>query len=86
MKMRFLGVALATGVVGVGAAMPALADPILFSAVYFEYVSAPGISWDDANAASTASSFMGVTGHLATVTSATQNTFLLSIAPSLSNV
>jgi len=77
-------VALATGMVGVGATMPALADPILFSAIYFEYVSAPGISWDDANAASAASSFMGVTGHLATVTSATQNSFLLSIAPSFS--
>jgi hypothetical protein len=68
----------------VGAAIPALADPILFGGIYFEYVPAPGISWDDANAAAAAKSFMGTTGHLATVTSATQNAFLLSIAPSFS--
>jgi hypothetical protein len=81
MKSKVLGVALATCLV-VGVAMPALANPVQFSAIYFDYVSAPGISWDDANAASAATSFMGAAGHLATVTSATQNSFLLSIAPS----
>jgi hypothetical protein len=81
MKMKFLGLIVA---VSVSATTTALADPVLYSAIYFQYVSADGISWDDANAASAASSFMGATGHLATVTSATQNSFLLSIAPSFS--
>ena len=57
MKSKVLGVALATCLV-VGVAMPALANPVQFSAIYFDYVSAPGISWDDANAASAATSFM----------------------------
>jgi len=81
MKIKLLGAAFAASIVSVGATLPTKADPILFSATYFEYVSSAGISWDDANAASGAISFMGVTGHLATPTSATQNSFLLSIAP-----
>ena len=87
-KLRFIGIVcltcLALVAAVVGAAVPALADPILFGGSYFEYVPVPGISWDDANAAAAAKSFMGTTGHLATVTSATQNAFLLSIAPSFS--
>jgi hypothetical protein len=39
-------------------------------------VPAVGISWADASAAASASSFLGLSGHLATVTSAAENNFL----------
>jgi hypothetical protein len=52
-KLRFIRIVCLTclGLVAavVGAAIPTLADPILFGGIYFEYVPAPGISWDDAN-------------------------------------
>ena len=61
---------------------PACADPILFSGNgdYYGLVmptsSADSLSWTAANAAANASTFMGVQGHLAIVTSADINNFL----------
>ena len=43
---------------------------------YYEFVPAYGISYDAAKAAAAASSYLGVQGHLATVTTPTEDTFL----------
>jgi len=69
----------AIGLVTIG--QPASSTPVQFGSNYYEYVSADAISWDDAkvDAALVARSFMGVTGHLATVTSAEENAFLFSL-------
>jgi hypothetical protein len=57
------------------------AAPVQFGSSYYEYVSHESISWDDASAAASASTFMGVNGHLATVTSAAENDFLVDLGP-----
>lgn len=49
--------------------------PVQFGSNYYEFVSAPQISHPDATTAATASTFFGVHGHLATVTSAAENSF-----------
>lgn len=64
-------------------ALPAQAAPIQFGSNYYDFISvAPssgyGISWSDAAAQAAASTFGGVSGHLATVTSAAENNFLSS--------
>jgi hypothetical protein len=64
---------------------PASSTPIQFGSNYYEYVSADEISWDAANAASAGSVFGGVTGHLATVTSAAEDAFLFSLGRGLIN-
>jgi hypothetical protein len=48
-------------------------DTIKFGSNYYAFVSAVGISWADANTAASASVFLGVNGHLATITSAAEN-------------
>jgi hypothetical protein len=45
---------------------------------YFDYVTNPNITWDDANAAAQAMVFDGVHGFLTTDTSAAETTFLAS--------
>src|SRR5262245_27119806 len=57
---------------------PAAGTPIAFGSNYYDFVPAVGISWADASAAASASTFLGVNGHLATVTSAAENNFLVS--------
>jgi PEP-CTERM motif-containing protein len=63
------------------------ATPVTFGSNAYEliFVSNPftgaNNSWLTADAAASASVFMGVNGHLATVTSAAENTFLLGLAP-----
>ena len=47
---------------------------------YYEFVSAPGITWTDAKTAAEAKTLYGLNGYLTTVTSAAENTF---IAPKL---
>lgn len=42
---------------------------------HYDYVRS-AMNWDAANAAATASSYNGVTGHLATITSASENLFI----------
>jgi hypothetical protein len=51
-------------------------SPVQFGPNYYDFVQAVGISWADANAAASASVFLGVNGHLATITSAAENDFL----------
>lgn len=62
-----------------GLATPAIAAPVLGPTGNY-YVVVPvgagGITWDDANAAANASVFLGVNGHLATITSAAEDVFV----------
>jgi len=59
-----------------GAVKPADAVPIQFGTQYFDFVSDPGVTWADAETAAAASTFDGVNGFLAVVTSAGENNFL----------
>ncbi|MET4001273.1 DUF4347 domain-containing protein, partial [Marinobacterium sp. MBR-109] len=43
---------------------------------YYEYVSAPGITWDAAKTAAESRTLFGLNGYLATVTSAEENAFI----------
>lgn len=43
---------------------------------YYEFVVAPNIKWTDADAAARLRSFHGVSGYLATITSAAENAFM----------
>ena len=56
----------------------AAATPIALGSNYYDFVAGTDISWASADAAASASTFLGVNGHLATITSATENNFLSS--------
>ena len=43
---------------------------------YYEVIAGDGISWDAANAAATGTIYLGATGHLATLTTATEDAFV----------
>jgi hypothetical protein len=75
---------LAAGLLAAVAILPlghAQAAPVQFGDNYYEYVTHEAISWADANTAASTSTFMGVNGHLATVTSSAENDFLVNLAP-----
>jgi hypothetical protein len=59
----------------------AIAAPVQFGSSYYEYVPDEAISWSEASAAASASTFMGANGHLATVTSSAENDFLVDLGP-----
>ena len=48
---------------------------------YYEYIDAPLISWTAANAAANSLTYAGLSGHLATITSAQENAFVTSLTP-----
>jgi hypothetical protein len=57
----------------------ASASPIQFGSNYYDFVATNGINgitWEEASAAAALSVFGGVNGHLATITSAAENSFL----------
>jgi len=56
------------------------AAPVQFGSSYYEYVLDEAVTWSDANAAASGATFMGIQGHLATVTSAGENDFLKDLA------
>jgi hypothetical protein len=58
---------------------PAQAVPVQFGSNYYEFVPGEAYSWNTANADANARSFMGVNGHLATITSQAENDFLLGL-------
>lgn len=70
-------------------AATATATPIQFGSNYYELVLVlqPGFAdgsantWATASATASASTFGGVNGHLATITSAAENTFLTTLVP-----
>ena len=60
------------------------ATPIQFGSNYYEYIPDEAISWSAASTAASAGTFLGAQGHLATVTSAGENNFLLGLSGTLS--
>jgi hypothetical protein len=75
---------LAAGLLAAATILPlaaANAAPVQFGDSFYEYVPDESISWADASAAASAKSFMGVSGHLATVTSSAENDFLVDLGP-----
>jgi hypothetical protein len=84
---RFVRTAALLAVVG-GSAMSADAVPIFFSGTghYYEFVSAPAITWAAANTAAQSSTFGGVAGHLATLTSFAEDFFVHSNRGSLAEL
>jgi hypothetical protein len=62
----------------------ARAAPIPFvNGHYYEYVAAPNTSWTSADAAASSLSDLGLPGHLATITSAEENSFVTDLLPLL---
>jgi hypothetical protein len=63
---------------GLVAVLPGEATPVQWpgNGHWYEVVSSPGISWADANAAASAASYLGLEGHLATLTSAAEDAFV----------
>ena len=60
----------------------AFASPVQYGLNFYEFTSASGITWSNAEAAAEGLSYNGVNGHLATVTSAGENIFLASLISS----
>jgi len=48
---------------------------------YYKLVTDPGITWTDAKAAAENSTYNGISGHLVTITSASENTFVVGLVP-----
>lgn len=57
----------------------AQAAPVVFGDHAYEFIAAPGISWADARVAAAASTYLGASGYLATVTSAGENALLAAL-------
>jgi len=51
----------------------AWAVPVSYGGHYYDVISAPGITWADARVAALSSSYLGLEGHLVTITSAGEN-------------
>jgi len=58
---------------------PVLASPV--TGHYYEFVSAPGLCWEQARTAAAARTYQGMTGYLATITSEAEKTFLAGRQP-----
>ena len=69
-----------------GSSMQAHAVPVLFESNYYEFIevtdpfTGDNNSWFTASAASSASIYNGMSGHLATITSQAENDFLFGLA------
>jgi hypothetical protein len=57
------------------------AAPVQFGDSFYEFVPEESVTWADASAAASSKVFMGVNGHLATVTSSAENNFLVDLGP-----
>lgn len=68
--------------VACGFPLAAYAGPVEFQNHYYEVIKNPGITWEQANYAAMNSTFMGVNGHLATITSAAEDHFIESLRAS----
>ena len=57
---------------------PVSANPIFYegNGHYYETIFEPGITWSEANSAAQSLTYQGVNGHLATITSEGENTFI----------
>ena len=59
----------------------ATAAPVTFDHHSYEYVSAPGITWQDAETQASSLSLDGMPGYLATITSGPENALVTSLLP-----
>ena len=66
-----------------GAAVPARALPVEFNGHYYDIIRAGGINWSFADADANASSYLGLLGHLATITTAGEDAFIDSLRAGL---
>lgn len=62
--------------IGLTAALPAQAAVVDWNGHSYDVISSPGIDWPTANAAANAMTYGGLSGHLATITSADEDAFL----------
>jgi PEP-CTERM motif len=85
-RLGALAVTVSTGIFSGGE--PARAVPLQYAGTgnYYEFVFDVGISWQNASTAAAGSSYLGVSGHLATVTSAGENGFLVALIAAPSDV
>ncbi|MCZ6571481.1 MAG: PEP-CTERM sorting domain-containing protein [Deltaproteobacteria bacterium] len=71
----------------IAAAKPSSAMPILWSEAaggnghFYEFTEAPQATWDEARTAAESSMLNGFLGHLATITSESENAFITSLLP-----
>jgi len=80
MKMKYV-VGFATALLILSMSGIGYATPVLWEANghYYEALAFPsGITWDDANALASSSSYLGMSGHLATITSMDENDFIIN--------
>jgi hypothetical protein len=52
------------------------ATPMPYNGHYYDFISDPGVTWSDARAAALSASYLGLVGHLVTITSAGEDTFV----------
>lgn len=66
---------------------PALALPTQFAGTgnYYEFISAPGVTWTGADSTAQGSSFMGVNGHLVTIFSQAEQNFVVGLTGGVTN-
>ena len=68
-----------------GLAVPANAVPVVGPTGHFyDVIAGPGLAWADANAAANASSYLGLPGHLVTITGAPEDVFIDTLRNTLS--
>ena len=72
--MKKLASAFGVSLVGMKMWAAPILDPS--SGHYYDVIPAPGITWDDARAAALGFSYLGLLGHLATVTSASEDSYV----------
>lgn len=75
---------LAAGLLAAAVILPlggAEAAPVQFGNSFYEFIPDESVTWSAANTAASARTFNGVNGHLATVTSAAENDFLVDLGP-----
>jgi len=80
MKKKLVAV-LATAIMIIGVAGRGQALPVLWEANghYYDAIAFPsGITWGDANTLAVSSSYLGMAGHLATITSIDENSFIIN--------
>jgi hypothetical protein len=82
LRARFTAAVLTLLLLSLGNTSPLEAVPVEGpNGHFYEFVSAPLTTWPDARAAALASSYLGQSGYLATVTSGAENAFLAALSP-----
>src|SRR5262245_10525533 len=85
--LRFLTIAILVIAMNMIAATFAHAAPSPFGSNHYEFVQVAdpytgnNNSWSTASAAAVASTYLGVSGHLVTITSQAENSFVFGLAP-----